>query len=263
MRRMVLVSLLVLCAAGVPASAQQTAGNITGRVTDEQNAALPGVSVTAREVATGFVRTETTDGQGLYRLMALPVGTYDIRYELASFAVLERKGVVVNVTQTVTLDVGLKLASMSETVTVTGETPLIETTNSAIGGVVEVGRIESMPLNGRQFANLAVTIPGVALGFHSDPTKSTQFSPQINGGNGRNVNYQIDGGDNNDDTARASETYHPRQNPRPTPRHQGNANPAWIIREARVLRSQSTCAARRRGARFDARRVAPLAQGWP
>ena len=57
-----------------------------------------------------------------------------------------------------------------------------------------------MPLNGRQFANLAVTIPGVGLGYHSDPTKSTQFSPQINGGNGRNVNYQIDGGDNNDDT---------------------------------------------------------------
>ena len=94
----------------------------------------------------------------------------------------------------------LKLASVSETVTVTGETPLIETNNSAVGGVVETGRIESMPLNGRQFANLAVTIPGVGLGYHSDPTKSTQYSPQINGGNGRNINYQIDGGDNNDDT---------------------------------------------------------------
>ena len=57
-----------------------------------------------------------------------------------------------------------------------------------------------MPLNGRQFANLAATLPGVGLGNHSDPTKSTQYSPQINGGNGRNVNYQIDGGDNNDDT---------------------------------------------------------------
>jgi len=60
--------------------------------------------------------------------------------------------------------------------------------------------IESMPLNGRQFANLAAQIPGVGLGFHSDPTKSTQYSPQIAGGNGHNLNYQIDGGDNNDDT---------------------------------------------------------------
>ncbi len=77
---------------------------------------------------------------------------------------------------------------------------MIESTVSSVGGVVDIGRIESLPLNGRQFANLAATIPGVGLGFHSDPTKSTQYSPQINGGNGRNVNYQIDGGDNNDDT---------------------------------------------------------------
>ena len=61
-------------------------------------------------------------------------------------------------------------------------------------------RIENLPLNGRQFANLAATVPGVGLGFHTDPTKSTQYAPQINGGAGRNVNYQIDGGDNNDDT---------------------------------------------------------------
>src|SRR5205807_7463426 len=85
-------------------------------------------------------------------------------------------------------------------VNVTGSTPLIETTSSSVGGVVDVKRIESLPLNGRQFANLAATIPGVGIGFHSDPTKSTQYSPQIAGGNGRNLNYQIDGGDNNDDT---------------------------------------------------------------
>jgi len=76
----------------------------------------------------------------------------------------------------------------------------VKTTDSSVGGVVDVTKIESLPLNGRQFANLAMTIPGVGLGYHSDPTKSTQFSPQIAGGNGRNVNYQIDGGDNNDDT---------------------------------------------------------------
>jgi hypothetical protein len=58
-----------------------------------------------------------------------------------------------------------------------------------------VKRIESLPLNGRQFANLAATVPGVGLSFHSDPTKSTQYAPLVNGGAGRNINYQIDGGD--------------------------------------------------------------------
>ena len=89
---------------------------------------------------------------------------------------------------------------MAETITVNAAAPLIESSVSSVGGVVDLGRIESIPLNGRQFANLAATLPGVGLGNHSDPAKSTQYSPQINGGNGRNVNYQIDGGDNNDDT---------------------------------------------------------------
>ena len=118
----------------------------------------------------------------------------------SGFTTVEQKGIVVNVGQTLSMDATLKVASVAETITVTGESPLIEATASSVGGVVDIGRIESLPLNGRQFANLAATIPGVGLGFHSDPTKSTQYSPQINGGNGRNVNYQIDGGDNNDDT---------------------------------------------------------------
>jgi hypothetical protein len=136
----------------------------------------------------------------VFRLSGLVVGNYDITAELQGFGKFERKGVVVNVGQTVPLDITMNVAGLQESVTVTGETPLIETTSSSVGGVVDVGRIESLPLNGRQFANAAVTIPGVMLGFHSDPTKSTQYSPQIGGGNGRNVNYQIDGGDNNDDT---------------------------------------------------------------
>ena len=107
---------------------------------------------------------------------------------------------MLNVGQTLDIPVTLKVATLSESVEVRGETPMIERTSSSVGGVVDVERMESLPLNGRQFANAAITIPGVGLGFHSDPTKSTQYSPQIAGGNGRNVNYQIDGGDNNDDT---------------------------------------------------------------
>jgi outer membrane receptor protein involved in Fe transport len=66
--------------------------------------------------------------------------------------------------------------------------------------VVDLARLEGLPLNGRQFANLAGTVPGVGVGFHSDATKSAQYSPQISGGNGRNINYVVDGGDNTDDT---------------------------------------------------------------
>ena len=115
---------------------------------------------------------------------------------MSGFATYSRKDVTVNVAQTTDINIELKLAGVSESVNVTAEQPMVKTTDSSVGGVVDVTKIESLPLNGRQFADLAVTIPGVGLGFHSDPTKSTQYSPQIAGGNGRNVNYQIDGGDN-------------------------------------------------------------------
>jgi Carboxypeptidase regulatory-like domain/TonB dependent receptor-like, beta-barrel len=198
-QHLITAALLVLVA-GWPAIAQQTTGNITGRVLDEQNAAIPGATITAKNPATGFTRVEVTDAEGAYRLTALPIGVYDIKAELQGFTTVDKLGIIVNVSTTITIDFGLKVAALAETVNVRGAMPLIETSSSSVGGIVDVKRIESLPLNGRQFANLAATIPGVGLGFHTDPTKSTQYSPQINGGNGRNVNYQIDGGDNNDDT---------------------------------------------------------------
>ena len=199
----IISSMIVLCALLLSASsaaAQQTTGIITGRIVDDQGAAVPGATVTGKNAATGFSRTDVSDGEGIFRLNALPVGTYDITTELQGFTKVENKGIVVNVGQTLDLNFTLKLATVQETITVNAESPLIQTSSSSVGGVVDINRIENLPLNGRQFANAAVTIPGVGLGFHSDPTKSTQYSPQIGGGNGRNVNYQIDGGDNNDDT---------------------------------------------------------------
>src|SRR3982751_1664523 len=198
----IIFAMIMLCALMAPAIgfAQQTTGNITGRIVDTQGAAVPGVTVTARSPQTGFVRTDVSDGEGIYRLTALPVGSYDVNAELSGFSAFSRKEVTVNVAQTTDLNVEMKLAGLTESVNVTAEVPMVKTTDSSVGGVVDVSKIESLPLNGRQFANLAVTIPGVGLGFHSDPTKSTQYSPQIAGGNGRNVNYQIDAGDNNDDT---------------------------------------------------------------
>ena len=189
--------LLLACAS---AFAQQTTGTVTGRVIDQQGSAVPGATVTAKSSTTGFTRSEVSDAEGVYRLSALPVGIYDVTAELQGFTTVSKKGVEVNVAQTQAIDFPLKVAQLAETVNVTGATPLIQTTASSVGAVVDVKRIESIPLNGRQFANLAATVPGVGLSFHTDPTKSTQYAPLVNGGSGRNINYQIDGGDNNDDT---------------------------------------------------------------
>ena len=195
-----MIALVALLVCAAPVLAQQTTGTITGRITDAQQAAVPGVTVTATNTATGFSRSDVTTSEGLYRIAALPVGTYTIKAELEGFKGTERSGIAVSVASSVDLPLTLEVGSLSESVNVTAEAPLVSRTESSVGGVVDVGRMENLPLNGRQFANAAITIPGVALGFHSDPTKSSQYSPQIAGGNGRNVNYQIDGGDNNDDT---------------------------------------------------------------
>ena len=197
-RRLMLAAWCVLVTS-TAALAQQTTGTIAGRVLDEQKAAVPGATVTAKNDRTGFTRNEVSDTGGLYRITGLPVGDYSLSIEMSGFQP-QKRAVTVNVSETVTADFDVRIAQVSESVTVTGATPLVDTTSSAVGGVVDTRRVENLPLNGRQFANLAVTIPGVGLGYHADPTKSTQYSPQINGGNGRNVNYQIDGGDNNDDT---------------------------------------------------------------
>ena len=169
----IILAMIVLCALVVPTMgfAQQTTGNITGRIVDAQGAAVPGVTVTARSPQTGFVRTDVSDGEGIYRLTALPVGAYDISAELSGFSTFSRKEVTVNVAQTTDLNVELKLAGLTESVNVVAEVPMVKTTDSSVGGVVDVTKIESLPLNGRQFANLALTITGVGLGFHSDPTK--------------------------------------------------------------------------------------------
>ena len=196
--RMFLVWALVL--AVVPAAAQQTTGSIIGRVVDSQGAPVAGAAVAARSSDTGFTRETTSDDNGVYRLLALPVGRYDVSAERTGMARFDRPGIIVNVSQTTDVDIVLRLATLAETVVVTARIPLISTFSSSVGQIVDTTRIEQLPLNGRQFASLAATVPGVGLGFHSDVTKLSQLTPQISGGNGRNVNFIVDGGDNNDDT---------------------------------------------------------------
>ena len=198
-RRLAVALVLVLLAAA-PGLTQGTTGTLEGHVTDDQGLPLTSVSVTAQLAATGFQRTATTDAKGEFRLPGLPVGTYDLRVEMGGFATQARKGVNVDVASTASVDFRLSLAAKTEEVTVVADAPLIDTAQTGVGSVVTRTQIENIPLNGRQFGNLAALVPGVGLGFHNDPTKSTQFAPQVAGGTGRNINYVIDGGDNNDDT---------------------------------------------------------------
>src|SRR5262245_49019472 len=104
MRRQFLGAVLLLLLSCASAFAQQTTGNITGRVLDQQGAAVPGVTVTAKSSQTGFTRSEVSDAEGLYRLNALPVGVYDVTADLQGFTTIANKGVDVNVGQTITLD---------------------------------------------------------------------------------------------------------------------------------------------------------------
>jgi outer membrane receptor protein involved in Fe transport len=201
LRSPVLLGLLALAACmllPMPLQAQTATGGLAGTVT-EGTAPLPGVTVTATNVDTGFTRSAVTTADGLFRLTALQVGNYTVKAELAGFATVTVEKVEVRVATSRTLDITMQQAKVAESVTVTAEVPLVETTPS-IGTVVSQQELQSLPLNGRQFANLGVLAPGTTLDYNTDPTKPGQLVIALNGGSGRNVNYLVDGGDNMDDT---------------------------------------------------------------
>jgi hypothetical protein len=201
-RPLALVALLalVLGLALLPAVQAQTAGaNLIGRVTDKNGAPLPGATVTATQKETGFNRSTVSESDGTFRLPSLPVGPYTVVVELNGFATVTVEEVRLNVATQREINVEMNPATVEETITVTAEAPLVETT-PAIGTVVSEEQLQNLPLNGRQFANLAILAPGTALAYNSDPTKPGQLTVALNGGIGRNVNFLVDGGDNTDDT---------------------------------------------------------------
>jgi hypothetical protein len=181
------------------AFAQASGGALHGRVTDETGGALPGVTVTATNSATGFSRSTVTAADGAYSLPALPAGNYAVLADLAGFSSVTTKNVDVNVATDRALNVTLKQAAVKEQITVTAEAPLVATSPS-VGTVVSQQELQNLPLNGRQFANLGSLAPGTSLSVNADPTKPGQLTIALNGGSGRNVNFVIDGGDNTDDT---------------------------------------------------------------
>ena len=181
-------SLLVV---GNAAAQALTTGVIQGSVLDPSGAALPGVAVEAKNVNTNISRSQTTGGEGRYTLLQLQPGTYSVTFTLSGFATLVQEGVNVSVGQTVTLNPTMKLATASETVTVTG-TATVDTRRTESSSTLNETTIETTPILGRKFEDLLSLTPGVSIVQGPDGDEIT-FAGQ----RGIFNNISLDGGDYN------------------------------------------------------------------
>jgi len=180
-----LAAAAVLLAAGL--SAQNVGGTIFGRIADESGGGLPGVTVTARNVDTGLTRTVVSDAQALYRLVSLPVGSYELTFALSGFATEVRTGIRVLVGQQAEINPSLKVAKVAETVSVSADVPIVETTKSTIGANITTRQIDELPLPERSFESLAFLAPGITQSV----TEATNISAA--GSNGAANTMLIDG----------------------------------------------------------------------
>lgn len=193
-----LSAVLFLIPAGAMAQARLTGADLSGTVTDESTAALPGATVTVTSVATNVTRTATTDARGRYLVAALPPGAYRIAVEASRFASARREGVVLTLGQAADIDFQLKLAGTQETITVTGEAPLVDPSHTAVSSVVGQQQIEGLPINLRNFLSFSVITPGVTNDRTPQQGASATSGLSFGGQRARSNNIMVDGLDNND-----------------------------------------------------------------
>jgi outer membrane receptor for ferrienterochelin and colicin len=158
--RFIALTLCLIALLPFAAFAQSSNGSISGTVTDESGGALPGVTITATNNATGASRTAVSNGTGHYEVPLLPPGMYAVAGELSGFQPLKYDKVVVNVGTDVAINLKMK-PGVAETVTVTAAAPLIETSRTQVSSVVNEKAIENLPTNGRNFIDFVLTTPGV------------------------------------------------------------------------------------------------------
>ena len=145
----------------IPLFAQTTTGRILGTVSDPSGAAVAGAKVVITDVQRGAERTVTTDASGEYAAPELQPGVYKVRAEAKGFKSVERPNIVLEVAQDVRVDVSLPTGDVSETIVITDEVPLVNTTSSTLGGTLSNAEINDLPLNGRNYENLLQLRPGV------------------------------------------------------------------------------------------------------
>src|SRR6267143_1415574 len=183
------------------ASAQATASAaLQGTVTDQSGAVVAGAKVTITSRDQGWSRTSTTSDTGLYRFELLPAGSYSLRITHAGFATVTVDRAELQVGQTTMFDFVLKPGQISETIEVTTEAPVVDTEKTQVGFAITPSDVNNLPLNGRDFGNLAYLAPGARPVDSYDPTKNRIAIFGINGSSGRNVNVTVNGIDNKDNT---------------------------------------------------------------
>ncbi len=157
-------ALLLMLGASSAVQAQITTAALRGSVTDEQGAAIAGAEVTITNVDTGFTRTVTSAGDGEYNFPDLPLGTFKIRVTHSGFKASEQIGIVLHASDSLVFNTVLKLGSVSEQVTVEASAVQVETTNGELAGLINGQQVAELPLNGRNFMQLVLMVPGVATG---------------------------------------------------------------------------------------------------
>jgi hypothetical protein len=200
--RLVFVVAVLLVVSFVTPAVAQTAGTIAGTVTDASDAAVPGVTVTARNSDTGLTRTVVTGEQGRYAIPALPPGTYEIRLELTGFTPQLRRNVQLAVAETLALNVTMQVGGVALEEVVTAGASLVNTSTSELSYLVGSQAIEQLPLNGRNYTDLALLQPGVNSFPHRDggSVVAHGLAMSVNGQDPRSNVYLIDGTVQNDMT---------------------------------------------------------------
>jgi len=192
--RACLVAFLVLVLASSNAFAQITSATISGTVKDQTQAVLPGVDVVVKNVDTGLTRSVVTDASGYFTIPGLPPGTYEARASLQGFgSVVER--VTLAVAQEAGLALTLKVTGTEESITVVGTAAIVDTRSAAMSAVVTEKTISDLPLNGRNYIDLALLQPGVNSFSEKDSTSSSNRGTKlnINGMSFRSNSYLLDG----------------------------------------------------------------------
>jgi hypothetical protein len=189
--------LLILMCSIAPSVHAQTTATLSGTVSDDSGALIPGATVTARNAEIGLTRTTGTDEHGSYTVSSLPVGSYTLMAGKQGFAKKTLSGIVLQIDQKAHVDITLSVAEAAEVVTVNSEAPLVNTTTSDLGNVIENKRIVELPLNGRQFVELALLTVGASSGATKGGT-ATAFQlagpmVSVNGARPNQNEFTLDG----------------------------------------------------------------------